>query len=124
MKPTKTAAIVTFTIVALAAHLALAGQADVMDVKVSLTSGGTYRFDVTINHMDEGWEHYDDTFEIVSPDGRVLGKRVLAHPHVNEQPFTRSLSGVDIPDDIKEVTVRAHDKIHGLGGAIKRIKLP
>ena len=33
----------------------------------------------------------------------------------SEQPFTRSLSGVAIPDDVAEVTIRAHDRVHGFG---------
>jgi hypothetical protein len=45
----------------------------------------------------------------------VLGERVLLHPHVDEQPFTRSLSGVAIPSDVEQVTVRAHDNVDGWG---------
>ncbi len=29
------------------------------------------------------------------------------HPHVNEQPFTRSLSYVQIPDEVTEMIIRA-----------------
>jgi hypothetical protein len=38
------------------------------------------------------------------------------HPHENEQPFTRSLSGVAITPGTAEVTVRAHDSVDGYGG--------
>jgi len=51
----------------------------------------------------------------------VLATRTLLHPHENEQPFTRSLSGVRIPDGVTEVIVRAHDKVHGYGGAEMRV---
>ena len=37
---------------------------------------------------------------VCTPDGKVLGYRKLHHPHENEQPFTRSLSGVEIPDEV------------------------
>ena len=47
--------------------------------------------------------------------GRCSGERVLLHPHVDEQPFTRSLSGVAIPSDVEQVTVRAHDNVDGWG---------
>ncbi|WP_349368980.1 hypothetical protein [Salinarimonas sp.] len=103
---------------------AVAGEADVVDVVVRATGDGVYAFDVTVRHADEGWDHYADRFEIVAPDGTVLGTRVLAHPHVTEQPFTRSLSGVAIPASMSEVTVRAHDGVHGLGGAERTISLP
>jgi hypothetical protein len=91
---------------------AFAGQANIIDVKVT-NNQGSYRFDVTIEHDDTGWDHYADGWEVLTPAGDVLGKRVLAHPHVNEQPFTRSLSGVRIPQDVSAVTIRAHDSIHG-----------
>ena len=60
---------------------------------------------------------------MVAPDGSILGSRVLYHPHVNEQPFTRSLSGVQIPLTIKQVTVRAKDSVHGYGGTEKQVEL-
>jgi hypothetical protein len=65
-----------------------------------------------------------DAFEVVAPDGMVLSTRTLLHPHVDEQPFTRSLSGVEIPAGIGEVTVRAHDSVDGYGGAEMTVALP
>ena len=94
-----------------------------MEVKVHLGANGTYRFDVTVKHADTGWDHYADAFEVLSPDGQVLGTRILAHPHVNEQPFTRSLSNVKVPPDIDTVIVRARDKIHDYGGQTVTIEL-
>jgi hypothetical protein len=38
---------------------------------------------------------------------------VLAHPHVTEQPFTRSQSGFDIPADAAEVFIRTSCIIDG-----------
>ena len=101
----------------------LAGEADVVGVEVS-AQGGTYRFNVTVRHADEGWDHYADKWEIVGEDGTVYGERVLAHPHENEQPFTRSQSGIVIPEGVSEVVVRAHDKVHGFGGEEMQVKLP
>jgi len=103
---------------------AWAGEADVVDVRVRGQADGSYRFDATVRHGDEGWDHYADAFEIVGPDGAVLATRVLAHPHVNEQPFTRSLGGVKIPQGVTSVEVRARDKVHGLGGKTLRVQLP
>lgn len=103
---------------------ALAGETDVVDVDVTRAADGTYRFDVTVSHADEGWNHYADAWEVVAADGTVLGTRELLHPHVDEQPFTRALSGVRIPDGIDTVTVRAHDSVHGFGGATMDVDIP
>ena len=61
---------------------------------------------------------------MVAPDGTVLGTRVLVHPHETEQPFIRSLGGVEIPQGVSEVTLRAHDRVHGYGGKEVTVKLP
>ena len=108
----------------LVARIALAGPADVVDVKVQREPGGTYHFDVSVRHADEGWEHYADRWEIVGPDGSLLATRPLRHPHVDEQPFTRDLAGVRIPEAITRVTVRAHDSRHGYGGKEVSVELP
>ena len=115
---------VLLALVAFAPGRATAGEADVVAVEAVAEAAGTWRFDVTVAHADEGWEHYADRWEVVAPDGTVLGARVLAHPHVDEQPFTRSLGGVAIPDGIDRVSLRAHDSVHGLGGAEAVVELP
>lgn len=84
---------------------------------VVTTSAGAYRFSVTVRHNDEGWDHYADEWQVYNPEtGEVYGTRELLHPHDNEQPFTRSLSGVEIPDDRTVVAVRAKCNVHGYGG--------
>jgi len=107
-----------------AAATAQAGEADVEQVMIKMTDQNTYRFDVTVRHADEGWKHYVDKWDVVAPDGTVLGTRTLYHPHVAEQPFTRSLSGVRISDSITEITVRAHDLVHGYGGQTVTMAIP
>ncbi|VAW19242.1 hypothetical protein MNBD_ALPHA12-2258 [hydrothermal vent metagenome] len=103
---------------------ASAGEADVIAAKAALQQEGTYRFDVTIAHADTGWEHYADAFEVLDMDGKVLGTRTLLHPHVDEQPFTRSLLGVVIPKGVQKVTIRAHDSVHEYGGREIVLTLP
>ena len=115
---------ILFLISMTAAGAAWAGEADIVDVKVAKQGADTYQFEVTLRHADTGWNHYADAFIVVGPAGKQLGKRVLFHPHVNEQPFTRSLSDVKIPPDIKEVTIRAHDSVHELGGKEMQVNLP
>ena len=108
----------------LSAFAASAGESDVVEVKIAQQGATTYRFDVTVKHADKGWKHYADKWDVVAPGGKVLGTRVLLHPHALEQPFTRSLSGVRIPRGIDRVTVRAHDKVHGYGGAEVTVAVP
>ena len=108
----------------LASTASFAGQAEIVDVKVTASPGDGYRFDVTLRHDDAGWDHYADGWEVLSPTGDSLGNRVLAHPHVSEQPFTRSLSGVQIPEGISTVSIRAHDSVHGYNPKQQQVKLP
>lgn len=103
---------------------AQAGEADIESVNVRAEGGGNYTFSVTVSHGDTGWEHYADAFEILTPDGTSLGTRVLLHPHVNEQPFTRSIGGVSVPAGLTSVVVRAKDNLHGHGGKTLTIDLP
>ena len=48
---------------------AMAGEADVVDVEVSKQGDGRFRFDVTVRHADEGWDHYADRWEVLGLDG-------------------------------------------------------
>jgi hypothetical protein len=73
------------------------GEVDVLEVQVSKTSKNVYSFTVTVAHNDTGWKHYANKWDIIDKEGTLLGTRVLHHPHVEEQPFSRSLSGVKIP---------------------------
>ncbi|RUA17989.1 MAG: hypothetical protein DSY55_01095 [Clostridia bacterium] len=97
--------------------------ADVEFVKAVQSTDGTWTFQVTVQHPDTGWDDYADGWDVVTPDGRVLKvtpeasfTRLLLHPHVGEQPFTRSQSGIRIPEGVTSVTVRAHSLVRGFGG--------
>lgn len=91
--------------------------AQVLFVKAVQSSSILWRFDVTVRHNDEGWEHYADAWQIIDPEsGKVIAERILAHPHENEQPFTRGLGNIEIPRDLKSVAVRAKCNVHGFGG--------
>ncbi len=100
------------------------GKADVVDVKIKRTGKAIYQFAVTILHRDEGWDHYADKWDVVAPDGTVLGTRTLLHPHEEEQPFTRSLGGVKISGTVQKAIIRAHDSTHDYGGKEVTIDLP
>ncbi len=104
--------------------IATAGEADVVEVDARREADGSYHFQVSVRHADSGWDHYADRWDVVAPDGAVLGVRVLHHPHVDEQPFTRSLSGVRVAPGTTAVTVRVHDLVHGFGGREITVPLP
>ena len=116
--------VITMVFLGLWGSLAFAGEADVIAVEKKAEGERVYQFAVTVRHADTGWDHYADKWEVVDEKGAVLGTRVLLHPHVDEQPFTRSLSVVRIPEGINKVTVRAHDSVHGYGGETVIVDLP
>ena len=101
-----------------------ANEADVTDVVVACNDERRCSFHVTVKHRDTGWDHFAESWEVLSPEGKVLARRKLNHPHVNEQPFTRSLDGVKIPQGITEVTVRAKDNKHRYGGDTVTVAIP
>ncbi len=115
---------ISFAVSTIAINSTIAGEADVVKVMVTQQSNGSYSFQVTVRHNDEGWDHYADAWDVSGADGTIYSTRVLAHPHENEQPFTRGKSGVRVPDGVKSVIVRAHDKVHGHGGETKEVTLP
>jgi len=94
-----------------------AGEVVILGADLTHQGNSIWSLNVTLKHEDTGWDHYADNWRLVDAQGLVLGERVLFHPHVNEQPFTRSLNAIKIP----EITVRqgdilyieAHDKRHG-----------
>ncbi len=110
--------------ISLWASAAVAGEADVVGAKATQSDDGSWRFDVSVRHDDEGWDHYANAWRVYAPDGTLLGERILLHPHENEQPFTRSQSGIDIDPALGEVVIRAHDLVHEEGGKELRLTLP
>jgi len=94
------------------AKIAMANQVEIVNVMIE-PSANRWTFHVTLKHDDTGWEHYADDWRIVDEKGHVLGNRKLWHPHVGEQPFTRSLAGVLIPKKTDIIYIEAHDKVHG-----------
>lgn len=101
---------------------AQAGDVEVVAVTFG-KQGKTWSVDTTLRHADSGWDHYADAWRVVTVDGGVLGTRTLYHPHVDEQPFTRSLSGIAIPDGTTVIFVEAHDKVHGWSKQRVRVDL-
>lgn len=114
----------TMVFIFLGASWAQAGDVEIVGVKAQRSPDGSYTFSVTLKHGDTGWKHYANKWEVVAGDGKILGTRVLYHPHVHEQPFERSLSGVQVPAGLKFVMIRAYDSVHGEGPKPYRVPLP
>ena len=93
-------------------------RADVLRVEAR-GRPGAYELAVTVQSPDRGCDHYTNWWEVVSPDGKVLFRRVLMHSHPDEQPFTRPGGPVPIAADAT-VVVRAHFHPTGYGGAALR----
>jgi len=103
---------------------AAAGEADVIDAKVSRVGARTYDFDVTVKSVDQGAEYWADAIEVLGPDGKILGRREFLHSHEGEQPFTRDVYGVRVPPGVEAVIIRAHHKVKGYDGHTLMLKLP
>lgn len=95
---------------------------DVVEVAVS-SDGGSYTFDVTMSSPYDSPERYADGMRVRSADGEVYGERELLHDHASEQPFTRSIDDVEIPDDVDEVVVEGRDQQSGWGGETQTVSV-
>ncbi len=96
-------------------------RADV--TKVTASGGpGAYQFSVTLASTETGCEQYADWWEVLTPQGELLYRRILGHSHVNEQPFTRSGGPIDA-DAGQKVIVRAHMNHAGFVGQAMEVTL-
>jgi len=75
---------------------------------------GDYTFSVTIESPDTGCNQYADWWEVITADGNLIYRRILAHSHVNEQPFARSGGPVKVAAT-QNILVRAHMNSSGYG---------
>ncbi len=109
-------------VMALASSIASAGEVEIVMATFN-KQGSTWSVDVTLRHADSGWDHYADVWRVVATDGKVFATRTLYHPHVDEQPFTRSLSNVVIPAGVTVVFIEARDTVHGWSKQRARVDL-
>lgn len=96
---------------------------DVLEVEL-IRADDTWTVAVTISSPYDSPERYADAFRVLAPDGTELGVRELLHDHAAEQPFTRTLTDVEIPDDITAVTVEGRDVANGWGGTTVTVDVP
>lgn len=86
---------------------AIESEAAVTAVAVSGEADDGYTFAVTIKSPDTGCSQYANWWEVVTEEGELLYRRVLAHSHVEEQPFTRS-GGPVVAQANDRLVVRSH----------------
>ncbi len=85
--------------------------------------GDTWSLDVTMSSEYDTPERYADGWRVLDPDGNVLGEMELTHDHAGEQPFTRTQTGLKIPDGVATITIEGHDLANGYGGATLEVDL-
>lgn len=93
-------------------NVAYAGEVAIVAANFRTMDNRLWSIQVTLQHADTGWEHYADRWRVVDSKGRVFADRVLYHPHVDEQPFTRGLRALTLPVTT-QLYVEAHDNVHG-----------
>lgn len=91
-------------------------RADVVEVTVG-GNEGSYTFSVSVKSSDTGCEQYADWWEVLRDDGTLVYRRVLGHPHVAEEPFTRNGVSIDIQKDTI-IYIRAHMNNKGYVGDV------
>jgi hypothetical protein len=108
----------------------VSADADVTNVYAREERDGTWTFHVSVQHPDKGFSDFADGWDLVTSSGAVLKSdpahrftKTLRHPHVEEQPFTRTVKGLRIPKGVEVLTVRAHDSLGGFGGREVLVKL-
>lgn len=115
----------TVSVPDVAASDAPVGQlcASVIDAEAT-KNGDTWTFALTVRSDDISTTEFGDSWELRTLEGEVIATRVLAHEHMNEQPFTRSMSGIVIPEGITTVIGVAHHSVGGYCGETLEIELP
>lgn len=93
-------------------------SASITGIAVSGTENN-YSFNVTIESPDTGCAQYADWWEVFDEAGNLLYRRILAHSHVDEQPFTRSGGPINI-DRNTTVYIRAHMNNLGYGTVLHK----
>lgn len=101
----------------------IADEAEIVSASAR-ASGDSFTISVTLRHGDTGWDDYADGWEVLDASGARLGFRELLHPHVNEQPFTRSQSGIRIPQGTAQVFIRSRTNADGWGDTLFALDLP
>lgn len=101
-----------------------ADHPDVLAAVLEGDGGEGWSLDVTLSSEYDSPERYADGWRVLDPDGEVLGEHTLGHDHADEQPVTRTQTGLEIPDGVDVVTVEGRDTENGFGGATLEVEVP
>ncbi len=96
----------------------------VLAAELRRASDGTWSVDVTVSSAYDTAERYADGWRVLDDGGDVLGEQELTHDHADEQPFTRTQTGLEIPDSVSTVTIEVHDTENGYGGETLEVDVP
>ncbi len=91
--------------------------ADVEGVSMQGGSAG-WTVSVTVRAPDVDCDQYADWWEVLTPEGALVYRRILNHSHADEQPFTRSSEGTVPLAAGTTYRVRAHLHPIGFGGQV------
>ena len=97
---------------------------DVETAELTPEDGGTWSLAVTVSSPYDTPERYADGWRVLDEEGNELGTHELAHDHADEQPFTRTQSGLAIPEGVDEVRVEGRDSENGYGGSTVVVPVP
>jgi hypothetical protein len=89
---------------------------DIKSVEIEKVDESTADLSVTVSSPYDSPERYADGWRVLDQDDQVLGEHTLAHDHADEQPFTRTQTGLTVPDGTQELTVQGRDLKNGYGG--------
>jgi hypothetical protein len=90
---------------------------DVVAPDPTTLSTTTTRVAVTLSSPYDTPARYADAIRVRSTDATTIyGTLKLGHGHATEQPFTRTLTGLQIPTGVTTVIVEGHDHVNGWGG--------
>lgn len=96
---------------------------DVLAATATQAADGSWTVAATISSPYDSPSRYADAFRVLTSDGEELGVRILTHDHASEQPFTRSLNSVQIPESLRAIVVEGRDQQSGWGGATVELVL-
>lgn len=113
--------VLTGILLAVAPLAALAQPPVVEDVRLVRTGEG-WTVNVTLSHPDTE-DHYADAFAVEDMSGERLAVRELSHPH-QQQPFTRSVGGMEFPDGTTQIQIRARCSQDGWNGSATTVQVP
>ena len=77
-----------------------------------------FTFQVMISSPYASAERHTDAVRVIGDDGVVYGILELTHPHAGQQPFSRTLRDVEIPESVTKVIIEGRDSTYGWGGEV------